>query len=422
MTPGPDFKTAIILFHYSAFGGAQRRYTNLYIYLNKIYPGKFYFFVNNHFFNQICTIYKDIDTSNIRIVDFTESGTDLASEYNETPRFYHNFRSDPLEIDRSASFLRKVFWYYKNKMKQYRLHKIVEEYRKELDIKMFYGVYSGIFPLVFYFDKNPKPAGIVFSNMDSYFYEVLPDIKKLWYRKYYSFNYAMSKSDAIDFLNPYILQGIKERNVELNEENVYIADCSFTDYSRCEIGKKANFEIAFASRLEPEKNPLLYLQAVKEINQKYPGVKFHLLGEGSMVNEIKEFIEANNLSHCVNFQFHKNPPDILKETSVFATLQSNTNYPSQSVLEAMACGNAIVATDVGDTRLFINKTNGILVRPEQVELIKALEFFINNRELTKSLGQNASNFVLKNHTVEKYAGYFTGVIQDTYEKVFKTNF
>ncbi len=416
-----EYKTAIVLFHHAAFGGAQRRYANLYIYLNNKYPGRFYFFVNRHYYNQIRKIYKNIDTASIRVVDLGISREDSTSEYDEIPRFYHNYRYDPLVIDKNTSILRKVYWYFKNRMRQYRLHKKVERYRKELDIKIFYGVYSGVLPLVFYFNKKPRNVGIIFSNMDSNFYEIVPDEKRFWYRKYYSFNYALYNSDTVDFLNPYILKGLKERNVKIKDENVYISTCSFTDYSRCTVGKKGSFEIAFASRLEPEKNPFMYLEAIKEISPRHPDVKFHLLGEGSMVNEITRFIQNNSLSGRVNFQFHKNPADILKETSVFASLQPNTNYPSQSVLEAMACGNAIVATNVGDTHLFINESNGILIQPELKELVTALEFLINNRQLTRELGLNAKDFALENHTIERYADYFLGVVDDTYRKVFKTN-
>ena len=44
------------------------------------------------------------------------------------------------------------------------------------------------------------------------------------------------------------------------------------------------------------KNPMLYLEAAKEIALRYPFVKFHLLGEGTLVNEIKNYIELNNLN------------------------------------------------------------------------------------------------------------------------------
>jgi glycosyltransferase involved in cell wall biosynthesis len=407
------------MFHNSAFGGAVKRYTNLYLYLNKKYPNSFYYFVNNHLFNQIREIYKDIDSTNIRIVDSNTSKSNRRVENKNIPIYYQNNSSDPFEIDKNTSFPRKVYWYYKNKLKQYLLFRNIEKYRNELDIKILYGVFSGVMPLAFYFDQKPKGVGIIFSDMDSWFSDVHPDMKTLWYRKYYSFNYTLENCDFVDFLSPYILDGVKKIGVKIKEDLVSVAPCSFSDYTKCSAGEKRGIEIVFCARLEPNKNPIMYLEAAKEILKTNPDIKFHILGEGGLVNEIKTFIEFNKLTKKINFSFHKNPPDILRKTRIFVSLQTNTNYPSQSILEAMACENAIIATDVGDTYLFINKKNGILIKPDLNELVSTLKILINNIELTNSLGVNGREFVLKNHTINKYADYFLGIIQNTYRRVFK---
>lgn len=272
-------------------------------------------------------------------------------------------------------------------------------------------MFGGIIPLTFYMNESPSRAGIIFSDMDSWFTDVLEDAARLWYRKYYSFNYALENADAVDFLSPYILDGVRNRGIKLNEERSFVAPCSFIDYSKCVIGKKENFEISFASRLEPDKNPMMYLEAAKVILEEFPQVKFHLLGEGSLVYDIENFISQNKLNDSVNFRFHNNPPEIFAETSVFVSLQSHTNYPSQSVLEAMAGGNAIIATGNGDTHLFINEKNGVLIKPNAGSLATALRSMIINIKNTRMLGNYASAYARKNHTVEKYTEYYLDLIK-----------
>ena len=49
-----------------------------------------------------------------------------------------------------------------------------------------------------------------------------------------------------------------------------------------------------------------------------------------------------------------------------------------SLLEAMACGNAIIASKRGDTELFINSSNGLLIDLNKSELVSAMELLINN--------------------------------------------
>jgi glycosyltransferase involved in cell wall biosynthesis len=79
------------------------------------------------------------------------------------------------------------------------------------------------------------------------------------------------------------------------------------------------------------------------------------------------------------------------------------------VLEAMACGNAIIATNVGDTRMFINENNGILINLNVDELINAIETFYLNKELLERLAKNAYSYVRENHTIEKMSDYYVNL-------------
>ena len=411
-------KTGIILFNYGAFGGAVKRYTNLFIHLNKLYPKRFYYFTNAYMFNQIKEIYPELDTSNIFTINKNEKNSYLLENLEDSPRIYRKVYLDPLGTNKNASLPRKIYWFHKNKLKQFNYYRIIDRYRKELGIKVFLGVFSGGLPLVFYLNKKPHRVSVIFSNMDSWFCDVHQDMKKLWYRKYYSYNYIMENSDIVDFLSPYILNGVKEIGLKINEERISVSPCSFIDYSGCIEGEKKNTEVVFCSRLEPDKNPMLFLSAAKEILKKHPSVKFHLLGEGSLVNEIKDFIEANNLLGKVNFGFHKNPPEVFSKTTIFASLQKSTNYPSQSLLEAMACGNAVVASDVGDTGLLINENNGILVPLELNKITEAIENLITHKEFALSLGRRGSSDVRSVHNIDNFTNYFLGLINKAYSKNF----
>lgn len=410
------FNTAIVVFNNGAFGGAAKRYCNLFLHLNQIYPGKFFLFVNSHLFNQLNVIYPSLPLTQIKIIG---RKFDYKNYGDNVPSYHSDITPDPREVDKKHSVLRKVYWFYKNKFLQYKLFSEIESLRKELNLKVFYGVFSGVLPLVFYLNKKPRRSAVIFSDMDSWFSDVHSDMKKLWYRKYYSFNFSLENSDWVDFLSPYILDGVKKMGVKIKEKYCSVSPCSFVNNSDCVTGEKLNMEVAFCSRLEPDKNPLLYLEAVSELSSEYPDVKFHLLGEGSLVNEVNEYISEKNLR--MNFIFHKNPPEIFSQTSIFVSLQSATNYPSQSVLEAMLCGNAIIASNTGDTKLFINQENGMLIPLNKDALAEALKKLFADRALTKKLGENARLFVINNHSIENFTEYFIGILNKSYRRVFDNN-
>ena len=94
------------------------------------------------------------------------------------------------------------------------------------------------------------------------------------------------------------------------------------------------------------------------------------MGEGRLSSKIKETVDNIGSTNIRFHGFHPQPTEVLAETSVFVSIQTTNNYPSQSVLEAMGCGNAIIATDVGDTRMFINENNGILIDLEAKQISK----------------------------------------------------
>jgi len=407
-------KTGLVLFNRGAFGGAPKRFTSLYFYLNQKYPGKFVYIINNHLLNQIMEIFPSNPLQNIEVIDepLSRDSRDSRNSANSTswPRFYKGTVPDLMETHKKTSFPRKTYQFFKNMLKQYRLYRKIEKLRMKHNIEVFVGIFSGILPLMFYMNSKQHRPRIIYSDMDSWFTDIHPPWKSFWYRKYFSFNYALENSDTVDFLSPYVLKGVRERGVKIPEERVSISPCSFTDYTRCSVGDKRNFEVAFAARLEPDKNPLMYLEAAREILKSRPDVKFHLLGEGTLVKEINDFIENNRLKESVNFSFHPNPPEIFKDTSVFVSLQANNNYPSQSILEAMGCGCAVIAPDNGDTHLLVNENTGILISLEIDALVRALEKLISSPELTQRLGSNARKFVLENHTIEKYSEYFLNLL------------
>ncbi|RPI17208.1 MAG: glycosyltransferase [Ignavibacteriae bacterium] len=411
-----NFNTGIVIFNPFAFGGSPKRFANLFKNLNNKYPGRFYLFIDYNLYHQLKEIIPDMPFDDIYIINL--EGKQLPTKEANTGKKYIGLLPDPLVIDKQHSVLRKIYWFYKNKTQQRNIFYQLEYYRKKLDIKVFNGVFSGVLPLVFYLKKEARKAAVVFSDMDSWFSDVHSDMNKLWYRKYYSFNYALENADVIDFLSPYILEGVKQRNVKVKEESVEIAPCSFIDYSKCKVEEKEKIEIAFCGRLEPDKNPMLYLEAAKIIHKKYPEAKFHLFGEGSLEADVKEFIVKNSLQDCVNFRFHNNPPEIFSRTGVFVSLQTHTNYPSQSVLEAMACGNAIIASSRGDTELFINPENGVLVELNVNDVVSALEKLIENWGKTKEMGLYAREYAKQNHTIDKVLEYYTGLYKKAYHKVF----
>ena len=399
---------AFILLTGGMLGGAEKRFTQLFRHLSEKNPGKFYFIITWNLYYKIQDVFPDYPLEYVIPIGLKKV------VINNKPKAISQSKAYTIN---HPGFIKQIYRFIKNYRIQKSYYKEIERIRKEKDIKCFLGIFSGIIPLYFYLMKKKRDVGIIFCDMDSWFSDVLPKERKFWYRKYSSFNYALENSDIVDFLSPFILEGIRDRGIEVKEESVSITPCSFTDYSKCKFGDKNLFQVAFSGRLEKDKNPDVFLEAAIILSRKYPEIIFHIMGEGRLSTDIEEKVKSSGLTNIVFRGFHSRPTENLADTSVFVSLQTTNNYPSQSVLEAMGCGNAIIATDVGDTRMFINEENGLLINLKADELANAIETLYVDKVLRKRLGSFAYSYVRENHTIEKMAEYYVGLFNNLHSDI-----
>lgn len=133
--------------------------------------------------------------------------------------------------------------------------------------------------------------------------------------------------------------------------------------------------IGAVGRLESEKRFDLLLEVIAELGRQHPRVKLAIVGEGSLRVELEAAIERLNLASAVRLLGHRTDVVALHHAfDVFVQSSEREGTPN-AVLEAMAMGTPLVATEVGGTgELVTNDVHGLLV-PRNVpgELRAALE-------------------------------------------------
>ena len=109
---------------------------------------------------------------------------------------------------------------------------------------------------------------------------------------------------------------------------------------------------------------------------------------------------------------------ILRGADVFI-LPSLVEGLSISLLEAMACGLAVVATDVGADGEVVGGGAGIMVQPYQVEaqLRTLIPLFVEHPEFKKILGEKARARVLERYTLSKNIETLTKLYDDVLGRV-----
>jgi glycosyltransferase involved in cell wall biosynthesis len=130
--------------------------------------------------------------------------------------------------------------------------------------------------------------------------------------------------------------------------------------------------IVFASRMDSQKNPHWIIDAINIMKDKIPtllnGWRFKICGDGPLRNSVIEIAQRTGSSHLIDFLIVPEMHRILNHSMIYVSTQDYENFPSLSMAEAMASGNAIVARDVGQTALFVkDRYNGILIHPDTPE-------------------------------------------------------
>lgn len=249
----------------------------------------------------------------------------------------------------------------------------------------------------------------IYSYNDASFFMLSQKKMNFWKSEYF----CLKNAQFIDCLSPAIAQGLMLRFPEFKKEKLLISPNSFIDYTKFVASTKKENWISFCSRLEVLKNPLLLVESVILIKDKLNGYIIKIIGTGGEYNRIKNMIEENSLQNYVHLCGALDSSlEIVSKSKIFVSIQQDNNYPSQSLLEAMACKNAIIASDVGETRLLVTDKEGILVELTPKSISEAILKLINDEYLIEKKSKAAYIKATTEHTVEKFANYFISITDD----------
>jgi len=160
----------------------------------------------------------------------------------------------------------------------------------------------------------------------------------------------------------------------------------------------------FVGRLSKIKGLDLLLDCFALFHQEVPEARLLIAGDGEEREGLRNRINSMELKeevHLLGNVTHNRLPQILNAADVF-TLTSVAEGLPNAILEAMACGLPVVATDVGGIHEVLRSgVNGFLIGTRQPrDVVKALRQALEKQE---ALGQGAIVTINKNYSIESVA-------------------
>lgn len=165
--------------------------------------------------------------------------------------------------------------------------------------------------------------------------------------------------------------------------------------SRSSLGLPDGPLIGMVAALRPEKDVPTLLRSVPLIRQLIPDARVVLVGDGSERSALTALAEALEIGQAVTFLGDRQDVSQLLPAFDVVVLSSISESFPNAILEAMACGRPVVATQAGGTpELVLEGVTGFLVNiGDHHALAGRIASVLRDAQLADRLGRSARELV-----------------------------
>ncbi|MEK7550217.1 MAG: glycosyltransferase family 4 protein [Patescibacteria group bacterium] len=206
-------------------------------------------------------------------------------------------------------------------------------------------------------------------------------------------NWVLNKTDHILCLSHQSMGEIKKIVKDKNKISIFVSWVNLKKFkpldkgeSKKKLGWGKQFIVLFVGRLVPEKGISELLSAAKLLSK---GIKLKIAGSGPLESKVQKYyigkISQDDLS------IYYSGADIVIVPS------THDEGFGRVILEALACGTPIIASNRGAIPGVIDETVGKLIDVTPINIKRAIEYFYNKPDKLKELSKNTRKFVIKRY-------------------------
>jgi glycosyltransferase involved in cell wall biosynthesis len=259
----------------------------------------------------------------------------------------------------------------------------------------------------YYFLRNKPPLVIKLHTPEGIVYKLnRQPITKEWQLIEYLEEWWISRAHRLIGLSKSVVK-LTQTHYRIRFNNIPIVSNPID----INLFKPANFlnnkgYILYVGRLEYRKGVHVLLRAIPSILKKFPQVKFIFIGSDcGMKDYLLGKIAGYGIKDFIEFIDQISRRDLISyyQQSTLCVVPSLWENHPYVILEAMACGKPVIATDVGGIPEIIkDRINGILVPPGSVlSLADSITELLSDKKLQEILGTNARKFIEDQYAPER---------------------
>ena len=162
-----------------------------------------------------------------------------------------------------------------------------------------------------------------------------------------------------------------------------------------------------------------YLLAAKRILEKRIDVTFLAVGSGENYERYVSMVEDQFKDKIIFTGNQKDVESIINIFNIGVLISENDKYwnegISNSILEYMALGKPVIATDSGGTKeIVVNNKTGFIIQPENVdELFSKIDYLLDHTDIAQEMGENGKCRVQTEFSIDKMISAY----EEIYESI-----
>lgn len=188
---------------------------------------------------------------------------------------------------------------------------------------------------------------------------------------------------------------------------------------RKEFGlKDKDFVVLMVAEINKNKNHIQLINAMDILKDKYPNIKVLCIGDGTLKESLDKQIILRNLQNNIFMLGYRLDVNKLINISDIGILLSRREGLPRNIMEFMACGRKVIATDIRGCRdLICDETIGTLVNVDDYEsTAKAIEKYYILNDKSFEVSEEIKKYDIENVNIELLKIYDDIELDINYEK------
>ena len=188
---------------------------------------------------------------------------------------------------------------------------------------------------------------------------------------------------------------------------------------RKEFGlKDKDFVVLMIAEINKNKNHIQLINAMDILKDKYPNIKVLCIGDGTLKESLEKQINLKNLQNTIFMLGYRQDVNKLINISDIGILLSYREGLPRNIMEFMACGRKVIATDIRGCRdLVCNDNVGALVNVgDYEETARAIEKYYILNDKSFEVSCEIKKYDINNVNIELLKIYEDIELDINYEK------